>query len=111
MAMAGGSTFAPRLAVSWPSGEFGGMNIDGLVKLGFRKELEAIEDPEEREKFFEKMVAEEYEKGKAISTASYFEIDDVIDPAESRNIITRALKSIPPTPPRTGKKRPNVDTW
>ncbi len=43
--------------------------------------------------------------------ASHFEIDDVIDPAESRNVITHALKSMPPLPLRTGKKRPNVDTW
>ena len=56
-------------------------------------------------------VAAAYEHGKSISMASHFEIDDVIDPAESRNVITRALKSQPPVPPRTGKKRPNVDTW
>ena len=111
MAMGGGSAFAPHLAISWPTGEFGGMGIEGFVKLGFGKELMAIEDPIERKKQFEKMVAEQHELGKAISTASYFEIDDVIDPAESRNIITRALKSVPLAPPRTGKKRPNVDTW
>jgi len=110
-AMQGGSSHAPHLTVSWPTGEFGGMGLEGAVKLGYRKELMAIEDPMERKEEFEKRVAAAYEHGKAISTASYFEIDDVIDPAESRNIITRALKSTPPVPPRTSKKRPNVDTW
>jgi len=81
------------------------------VKLGYRKELMAIEDPVERKAEFEKRVVASFEHGKAISMASYFEIDDVIDPAESRNIVTRALKSVPPAPARTGKKRPHVDTW
>ncbi|MEE8352877.1 MAG: carboxyl transferase domain-containing protein, partial [Dehalococcoidales bacterium] len=110
-AMMGGSSHAPHLAVSWPTGEFGGMGLEGAVKLGYRKELLAIEDPEERKAEYDKRVAASYEHGKAINTASYFEIDDVIDPAESRNVLTRALKSLPPVPPRTGKKRPNVDTW
>jgi acetyl-CoA carboxylase carboxyltransferase component len=110
-AMMGGSSHAPHLAVAWPTGEFGGMGLEGAVKLGFRKELAAIEDPEERKAEYERRVAASYEHGKAINTASHFEIDDVIDPAESRNVLTRALKSLPPVPPRTGKKRPNVDTW
>jgi len=71
----------------------------------------AIEDPVERQAEYEKRVAASYEHGKAISMASYFEIDDVIDPAESRNVSVRAVKSGPPLPPRTGKKRPNIDTW
>ena len=71
----------------------------------------AIEDPFERKKEFDNRVAAAYEHGKAISMASYFEIDDVIDPAESRAIIVRALKSAPPPLPRAGKKRPNIDTW
>ncbi|HEY91583.1 MAG TPA: carbamoyl-phosphate synthase large subunit [Dehalococcoidia bacterium] len=110
-AMQGGSSHAPLLTVSWPTGEYGGMGLEGQVKLGYRKELMAIEEPEERKTEYEKMVARAYEHGKAINMASHFEIDDVIDPAESRNIIVRALKSVPPPPPRTGKKRPNVDTW
>ena len=109
--MQGGSSHVPHLTVSWPTGEFGGMGLEGQVKLGYRKELLAIEDPEERKKSFDKMVAAAYEHGKAISMASYFEIDDVIDPAESRNIILLALKAQPPTPQRTGKKRPYIDTW
>jgi len=81
------------------------------VKLGYRNELAAVEDPAERDALFEQMVARAYEHGKAVNTASHFEIDDVIDPAESRRWIIRALRSVPPSPVRTGKKRPNIDTW
>ena len=110
-AMAGGSTKAPMFTVAWPTGEFGGMGLEGFVKLGFRNELAAVEDPAERKQLFEQMVARAYEHGKAVNTASHFEIDDVIDPADSRAWITGALRSVPPTPPRSGKKRPNIDTW
>ena len=110
-AMAGGSFKAPFFTVSWPTGEFGGMGLEGAVKLGFRNELAAIEDPNERRVLFEEMVERMYERGKAVNTASHFELDDVIDPMDSRRWITRALRSVPPAPPRSGKKRPNVDTW
>ncbi|MDA1076130.1 MAG: ATP-grasp domain-containing protein [Proteobacteria bacterium] len=110
-AMAGGSFKAPIFTVSWPTGEFGGMGLEGAVKLGYRKELQAITDPEERKETYEKMVAGMYERGKAVNTASHFEIDDVIDPAESRTWISRALASVPARSRRAGKKRPNVDTW
>ena len=110
-AMQGGSSHAPLLTVSWPTGEYGGMGLEGQVKLGYRKELMAIEDPVERKAEYDRMVARAYEHGKSINMASHFEIDDVIDPAESRNIIVRSLKSVPPPPPRIGKKRPNIDTW
>jgi acetyl/propionyl-CoA carboxylase alpha subunit/acetyl-CoA carboxylase carboxyltransferase component len=110
-AMAGGSFKAPVFCVSWPTGEFGGMGLEGFVKLGYRKELEAIEDPEERIAYYEHMVGKLYENGKAVSTATFFEIDDVIDPAESRRWITMALLASPVRPPRAGKKRPMVDTW
>jgi acetyl-CoA carboxylase carboxyltransferase component len=110
-AMAGGSFKAPIFTVAWPTGEFGGMGLEGAVKLGFRRELEAVEDDDERQKLFEEMVARMYEHGKALNAATYFEIDDVIDPADSRRWITAVLESAPPPPPRTGKKRPNIDTW
>jgi acetyl-CoA carboxylase carboxyltransferase component len=110
-AMAGGSFKAPIFTVAWPTGEFGGMGLEGAVKLGFRRELDAIEDDDERERTFEEMVARMYEHGKALNTATYFEIDDVIDPADSRRWITAGLESAPPPLPRTGKKRPNIDTW
>jgi len=110
-AMAGGSFKAPIFTVAWPTGEFGGMGLEGAVKLGFRRELEAIEDEAKRERTFEEMVARMYEHGKALNTSTYFEIDDVIDPADSRRWILSALDSAPPPAPRTGKKRPNIDTW
>ena len=109
--MAGGSFKAPFFAVAWPTGEFGGMGLEGAVKLGFRKELAALEDPVERKGLYDKMVEKMYQHGKALSTATYFEIDDVIDPAESRRWIVSALRSVPPPVPRTGKKRPCIDTW
>jgi acetyl-CoA carboxylase carboxyltransferase component len=87
------------------------MGLEGAVRLGFRRELDAIDDPAERERAFDEMVAAAYEHGKAIESATYFEIDDVIDPADSRRWIVRALASAPPPPPREGKKRPFVDTW
>ena len=110
-AMAGGSFKAPLFCVSWPTGEFGGMGLEGFVKLGYRKELEAIEDPEERIAFYQKMVDKLYQNGKAVSTATSFEIDDVIDPADTRKWISMGLRTAPRPLPRSGKKRPMVDTW
>jgi len=110
-AMAGGSFHAPFFIVSWPSGEFGGMGLEGAVRLGYRKELEAIADPAEREALFEKIVASAYEQGKATNMAAFLEIDAVIDPADSRSWMLRGLDSVPPRPARTGKKRPCIDTW
>ncbi len=109
-AMAGGGFKASVFTVTWPTGEFGGMGLEGAVKLGYRKELEAIEDPEERQKAFEQRVDLMYERGKAVNYATAFEIDDVIDPAESRKWILAGLKSAPKPAPRTGRKR-IVDTW
>jgi acetyl-CoA carboxylase carboxyltransferase component len=110
-AMAGGSFKAPLFCIAWPTGELGGMGLEGAVRLGYRKELEAVSDPQEREVLFQDMVDRMYEHGKAINAATYFELDDVIDPADSRRWITTALASAPPPAPRTGKKRPNIDTW
>jgi acetyl-CoA carboxylase carboxyltransferase component len=109
--MAAGSFKAPVFAVAWPTGEFGGMGLEGAVKLGYRRELEAIEDEVERQRAFDDMVEQSYRRGKAVNTASHFEIDDVIDPAESRSWIMAALRSVPAPSPRTEKKRPSIDTW
>ena len=87
------------------------MGLEGAVKLGYRDELAAIKDPEARKARYEERVAGMYEQGKAINTASLFEIDDVIDPADTRRWIVEGLRACPPPPPRTGKKRPCVDTW
>lgn len=108
-AMAGGSLKVPRFAISWPTGEFGPMGLEGAIKLGFRKELDAIEDPDERRTRYDQMVAMAYEHGKALNVASVFEIDDVIDPADTRRWIATALA--PATSRPHGKKRPFIDTW
>ena len=110
-AMAGGGFHAQCFTVSWPTGEFGGMGLEGAVRLGFRKELAAIEDAAEREKLFRTMVAKYYETGKATNIGSVLEIDQVIDPVDTRRWILRGLNSCPPAPLRTTRKRPFVDTW
>jgi acetyl/propionyl-CoA carboxylase alpha subunit len=109
--MAGGSFWAPAMLVSWPTGEFGGMGLEGAVKLAWRNELAAIEDPAERRAEYERRVAQMYEQGKALSTASLFEVDDVIDPVDTRRVLVETLRAMPPRAARTGKKRPFVDTW
>ena len=91
MAMAGGGLRSTLLAVSWPTGEFGGMNFEGAARLGYRKELEAIADPAAREARFAELVERAYRHGKALSTATVFDIDDVIDPADTRAVLARAL--------------------
>ncbi|MFN0184620.1 MAG: acyl-CoA carboxylase subunit beta, partial [Aquabacterium sp.] len=111
LAMAGGSFHASVFAVSWPTGEFGGMGLEGQVKLGQRKVLEAIADPAERRARFDELVAAAYERGKALNTASLFELDNVIDPADTRDWILTGLRSMPRPPRREGKKRAFVDTW
>ncbi len=111
-AMAGGSFKAPLFCVGWPTSEFGAMGLEGAVRLGMRRELEAIEDPAERERAYEAMVATAYEHGRGISMASYFEIDDVIDPADTRRWIATLFDDAAPRWFQTpGKRRPNVDTW
>jgi acetyl-CoA carboxylase carboxyltransferase component len=110
-AMAGGSFHAKDLIVSWPTGEFGGMGLEGAVRLGFRKELEAAATPAEREELEAKLIAAAYERGGALSMASHVEIDDVIEPTETRARLIAALDACPVVAPRMTKKRPMVDTW
>jgi len=111
-AMAGGGFKAPLFTVAWPTAEFGAMGLEGAVRLGMRRELEAIEDEQERERVFEATVAAAYERGRGVNMAAYGEIDDVIDPADSRRWIETLFD--PPAGDwraRPGKKRPNVDAW
>lgn len=110
-AMLGGGSYDDFFTISWPTGEFGPMGLEGAVKLGFRRELDALEDPEEKEALYEKLLAEYYEQGKAISVASTLEIDAVIDPAETRAWILGGLRSAQVRPPLSGRKRPCLDTW
>jgi acetyl-CoA carboxylase carboxyltransferase component len=93
MAMTGGSFARPVYSASWPTGEFGGMGLEGAVRLGYRKELEAVEDPAEREALFQQLLARMYEVGKATEAAAHLEIDAVIDPADTRQVVLRAFAS------------------
>jgi acetyl-CoA carboxylase carboxyltransferase component len=111
-AMAGGGFKAPLFTVAWPTSEFGAMGLEGAVRLGMRRELDAIEDEQERERLFEQMVAAAYERGEGVNMAAYGEIDDVIDPADSRRwIATLFDEHSGEWWRRAGKKRPNVDAW
>ncbi|MFI1538151.1 acetyl-CoA carboxylase family protein [Streptomyces anandii] len=114
MAMAAGGFHNTAMTVSWPTGEFGGMGIEGAVRLGARDFLAAIGDPAERQREFDRLVALGYEQGGAVNTARHLEIDDVIDPAETRTVVAAALLTRP-APPRdhwtNSERRPGIDTW
>ena len=110
-AMCGAGTLVGFFAVAWPTAEFAGMNIEGAVKLGYRKELTAIEDPDARLAEFQRRTTEAYDSAKAVNAAAGGGIDDVIDPADTRDWIAKGLQRVPPPPPRTGKKYPYVDPW
>ncbi|WP_332770905.1 carboxyl transferase domain-containing protein [Phenylobacterium sp.] len=111
IAMTGGSYQAAMFCVSWPTGEFGGMGLEGSVKLGYRNELAAITDPAARKAKFDEMVAAAYARGKAMSQATSPSLDDVIDPADTRRWIVSGLKALPPVPARTEKKLRWIDSW
>ncbi|MBL8951814.1 MAG: hypothetical protein JNK82_13615 [Myxococcaceae bacterium] len=108
-AMAGGHFHAGVFTVAWPTGELGGMNLEGAVRLGMRKELEAIADAAEREELFKSLVAAAYERGKAVNVASLIELDAVIDPAETRAWVMRGFRSV--APPASPRPRRFIDTW
>jgi acetyl-CoA carboxylase carboxyltransferase component len=111
-AMAAGGFKAGQFTVAWPTSEFGGMGLEGAVRLGMRRELEAIEDEQERERVFEATVGAAYEHGRGLNTAAYGEIDDVIDPADSRRWIATLFEEEGGRWwEREGKKRPMVDAW
>ncbi len=107
-AMMGGSTKAPVACLAWPTAEFGGMGLEGAVRLGYRKELQAIDDPVERDALFQELVERLYEHGRALSIATHFEIDDVIDPADTRRWLNALLEA---APPMLSGRRPMIDTW
>ena len=110
MAMSAGGFHDSFFTASWPTGEFGGMGLEGAVRHGFRKELEAIKDPVEREATYKFFVEQAYAMGKAMNMASYLEIDSVIDPAETRRWIMRGLKSVSNS--YSGDKgRAFIDPW
>jgi acetyl/propionyl-CoA carboxylase alpha subunit/acetyl-CoA carboxylase carboxyltransferase component len=107
-AMAGGGFHQPFFTIAWPTSEFGPMGLEGAVELGYRKELDAIADDEARRKLYDELVANMYEKGKGVSVAQVFEIDAVIDPAETRAWLLKGLRSAGPI--KRGQKR-YVDVW
>ncbi|MFC6150235.1 carboxyl transferase domain-containing protein [Mumia xiangluensis] len=107
-AMAGGGFHRPVATAAWPTGEIGAMGLEGAVRLGYARELAAIDDPVAREERFQQLVAEHYEAGKAVNAAMTFELDDVIDPADTRRwlIATLAGRS-----PEASAPRGYIDTW
>ena len=107
MAMAAGGFHAPVFTAAWPSGEFGGMGLEGAVRLGYRKELDAVPEGPAREAMFQQLVAQQYERGQATNMASALEIDAVIDPADTRRWLSLGLASAKVGP---AGSRP-VDTW
>ncbi len=111
IAMSGGSFKRAVATVAWPTGEFGGMGLEGAVKLAYRNELAKIEDPAERRRKYQEMVAQMYERGKALSIATIFGVDDTIDPADTRPWLANLLRSLQPTPRGPGKRRSAIDAW
>ena len=109
MAMAGGGFRSPGLICSWPTGEFGGMGLEGAVRLGFRKELEALPEGPERDALYRQLVERMYARGHALSAAAGLEIDAVIDPAESRRWIVAGLDA--GLSRRGAPRRGFVDAW
>ena len=110
MAMAGGSLHSSFFTVAWPTGEFGAMGLEGAVTLGFKKELVNANNEEEKSALYNKLLDKMYEKGKAISAASFLEFDEVIDPKDTRKWITTALQSIPQDSYRNKRNR-YIDSW
>lgn len=108
MAMTGGGFHETLATVAWPTGEFGGMGLEGAVRLGYRKELEALPEGPERQALFEQLLAQQYDNGSAVNMAATLEIDAVIDPAETRDWLVAGLQA--------GRVRPAdghlaIDTW
>ncbi len=111
LAMATGSFDETSFAISWPTGEFAGMGLEGSIKLGRRAELQAITDIPKRKARYEELVAEAYAWSRALNAGTVFEVDDVIDPVMTRGWLVMGLDSAPPPIPREGKKHSWVDTW
>jgi acetyl-CoA carboxylase carboxyltransferase component len=109
MAMAGGGFRSASFTVSWPTGEFGPMGLEGAITLGFKKELQAVPDGPERRALYDSLVAQAYERGHAISTAAAVEIDAVIDPAQTRQWIAKGIASAALRGQRA--RRGFVDAW
>jgi acetyl-CoA carboxylase carboxyltransferase component len=112
-AMTGGDFHAPIINLAWPTAEFGAMGVEGAVRLGFQRELDALEDDAAREQRVAELVDVIRAQSNALNMATYFEIDDVIDPATTRDRLALAITSAPriASPLETGTRRRPVDTW
>ncbi len=111
LAMSTGSFDETFFSISWPTGEFAGMGLEGSVKLGRRAELAAITDLSERKARYDKLVDDAYAWSRALNAATVSEVDDVIDPADTRKWLVMGLDSAPPPQQRSGKKHGWIDTW
>ncbi len=111
LAMVGGASTVGAFAVAWPTAEFGPMGLEGAVRLAYRNELAAIADLAARQVRYEELVAHLYQEGKAMNAAAFMEMDEVIDPADTRQWLVHGLRSTPRPARREKKKRPYVDTW
>lgn len=108
MAMTAGGFHSPQMTVAWPSGEFGAMGLEGAVRLGYRKELEALPEGPQREALFEQLLAKQYDNGSAMHMAATLEIDAVIDPAQTRAWLVRGLQTQRELPQASGLA---IDAW
>jgi acetyl-CoA carboxylase carboxyltransferase component len=109
-AMAGGSLHEPLLTIGWPTAELGPMGLEGAVRLGLRRELEAIADEDERERRVQELTEVAHHNAKALNAATVFELDDVVDPADTRGLLIATLSAA-----RSGDPAPEhrrfVDSW
>ena len=110
-AMVGGSLHEPLLTVAWPSAHLGPMGLEGAVRLAMRKELEAIADEDEREQRVRDLTAAAEQNARALNAATLFELDDVIDPAETRSLIAATLAAAAAHAPPAEPGGRFVDTW
>ena len=110
-AMGGGNHRLPAFVVAWPTSEFGGMGLEGQVKLGQRARLEAINDLSERQAAYERMVEAAYNRGKGLNAGHVFEVDDVIDPADTRTWLVAGMKAGPPLVQEPQLRTPIIDAW
>ena len=108
MAMAAGGFHEPDCIAAWPTGEFGAMGLEGAVRLGYRKELEAVPEGPDRQALYDKLVAQQYAAGSAINMAQTLEIDTVIDPADTRAWLARGLAA---ARVRDATSHLAIDTW
>jgi methylmalonyl-CoA carboxyltransferase 12S subunit len=108
-AMVGGSLHEPLLTLAWPSAHLGPMGLEGAVRLALRKELEAIADEGERERRVRDLTAAAEDNARALNAAALFELDDVVDPAETRSLIAATLAAAGTSDRHRGHRF--VDTW